>query len=459
MILVVDFAIEKIEEINKIISFIKNAIIGIISIILFFLTILTIQTIRFAMVKKSVYIDKLTEIYNKNYLIESEGFINLSHYIMAAVDIDHFKKINDSYGHSAGDAILKQLAQIILKIIRKNDDIAIRYGGEEFLLLIRTKRESHQKALNCLERIFKNIQNHKFKITNEEFINLTVSIGINLNPQDARTFSEAFKLADMALYNAKTKGRNLIEIYSNNKKDELFLSINEIKESIEEKRVICFYQKILDVKTKEVSHYEALLRIKSKDGHIITPDKVFPIIKGTFIARNISIEILSIVHAKLLSHKHLKINLNLNPLDILDDSIIHILKDYAKDETIAHRLGIELIETEEIANYDIAKRNILMLKELGYKIYIDDFGSGYSNFIYLTEIQTDYIKIDGGIIKKILEDRTSYLVIKSIVDFAKETNIKIIAEYVSSLEIYEKVRELDIDYAQGYLFSKPEYNI
>ena len=459
MILVVDFAIEKIEEINKIISFIKNAIIGIVSIVLFFLSLLTIQTIRFTMVKKSVYVDKLTELYNKNYLIESEGFINLSHYIMAAVDIDHFKKINDSYGHSAGDIILKQISQIILKTIRKNDDIAIRYGGEEFLLLIRTKRDNHKKALNCIDRIFQNIQNHQFKISNNDTIKLTISIGINLNPQDARTFSEAFKLSDMALYNAKTKGRNQIEIYSNEKDDNSFLSINDIKDSIEDKRIICFYQKILDVETKEVSHYEALLRIKSKHGNIITPDKIFPIIKGTFIARNISVEVLSIVHAKLLTHKHLKINVNLNPLDILDDSIIHILKDYAKEDSIPSRLGIELIETEEIANYETAKRNILMLKELGYKIYIDDFGSGYSNFIYLTEIQTDYIKIDGAIIKKILEDEISYLVIKSIVSFAKEANIKTIAEYVSSQEIYEKIKALNIDYAQGYLFSKPEYHI
>ena len=459
MILVVDFAIEKIVEINEIIAFIKNAIIGIISIVLFFLSLFTIQTIRFTMVKKSVYVDKLTELYNKNYLIESEAFINLSHYIMAAIDIDHFKKINDSYGHSAGDMILKQLAEIILKTIRKNDDIAIRYGGEEFLLLIRTKREDYKKALNCLDRIFKNIQNSTFKISNDESIKLTISIGINLNPQDSRTFSEAFKLADIALYNAKTKGRNLIEIYSNEKDDISFLSINDIKESIEGKRIVCFYQKILDVKTQEVSHYEALLRIISKDGHVITPDKVFPVIKGTFIARNISVEVLSIVHEKLLNNKNIKINVNLNPLDILDDSIIHILKDYAKEETIPHRLGIELIETEEIANYDLAKRNILMLKELGYKVYIDDFGSGYSNFIYLTEIQTDYIKIDGGIIKKVLVDKTSYLVIKSIVSFAKEANIKTIAEYVSSQEIYEKIRELNIDYAQGYLFSKPEHHI
>ena len=102
-----------------------------------------------------------------------------------------------------------------------------------------------------------------------------------------------------------------------------------------------------------------------------------------------------------------------------------------------------------------AKENLLMLKNLGYKIFIDDFGSGYSNFIYLTEIKTDCIKIDGSIIKRILEDDVSYLLVKSIVAFAKEANIKIIAEYVCSKEIFEKVEVLGIEYCQGYYFSKP----
>ena len=122
-------------------------------------------------------------------------------------------------------------------------------------------------------------------------------------------------------------------------------------------------------------------------------------------------------------------------------------------------MGIEVIETEEIANYKDAKKNLLLLKELGYSIFIDDFGSGYSNFIYLTEIQSDYIKIDGNIIKKILDDKTSYLVVKNIVNFAKEANIKVIAEYVSNQGIYEKIKELGIDYSQGYLFSVPNENL
>ena len=169
---------------------------------------------------------------------------------------------------------------------------------------------------------------------------------------------------------------------------------------------------------------------------------------------------MDIVYKKLVEHKNIKINVNLNPMDILDNSIINILKNYAvADNSICERMGIELIETEEIANYEGARKNLLLLKNLGYKIFIDDFGSGYSNFIYLTEIKTDYIKIDGNIIKKILNDPTSYLVVKSIVNFAKEANIKIVAEYVCSEEIYEKIKELEIDYSQGYLFSVPNENL
>jgi diguanylate cyclase (GGDEF)-like protein len=422
--------------------------------------ILITQTIKYTMVKKSVYIDKLTEVYNRNYLQESENLINYSNYIMAALDIDHFKKINDSYGHIVGDKILKQLAQTINETIRKNDDIVIRYGGEEFLILIRTKRENHAKALNSLDRIFQNIQNKKFFISDSESIKVTVSIGVNLNPQDSRTFSEAFKLADISLYNAKNKGRNQIEIYSNEHTKASLLSINEIKHAIDEKRVVCFYQKIINTQTGEDSHYEALLRIKTAKNEIITPDKILPAIKSTFIARNITIEVMDIVYKKLVENKNIKINVNLNPMDILDNSIINILKNYAvANNTICERMGIELIETEEIANYEHAKKNLLMLKNLGYKIFIDDFGSGYSNFIYLTEIKTDYLKIDGNIIKKILNDPTSYLVVKSIVNFAKEANIKIVAEYVCNEEIYEKIKELEIDYSQGYLFSIPSESL
>jgi len=456
LVLVIDFSIKKVEDVNKIIKLMKNGIFGIIVITFIFLIILIIQAIKYQSVKRTAYIDKLTNVHNRNYLQELEEFINLDDYILATLDIDHFKKVNDTYGHDIGDKILKEVAKTILQTIRKKDDIAIRYGGEEFIILAKVLRNDHLSALNVIERVFRSIQEKKFFINKKDFIDITVSIGVNLVPQKSKNFSEAFKFADISLYNAKNKGRNTIEIY--NGKEEInnsLMSINDIKEAMDENRLICYYQAIVDNNTSEISHYEALLRIETKNGEIITPDKILPAIKGTFILRNITKVVLNICHKRLLEDDKIKINVNLNPQDIVNDSIINILKDYAATENIANRLGLEIVESEDIIICNNAKENLLMLKKLGYKLFIDDFGSGYSNFIYLAEIKTNYIKIDGAIIKRVLEDDVSFLLVKSIVAFAKESNIKVVAEYVSSKEIFEKIQSLGIEYSQGYYFYKP----
>ena len=458
MILAIDFSIKKIENINTIIGLMKNAILAIIVVVIVFLIVLLIQTLRYIAIKKTAYVDALTQVYNRNYLQELEDFINLNDYILATLDIDYFKPVNDTYGHDVGDKILKQVANMILLTVRTHEDIVIRYGGEEFLILAKIKRGDNVSALNVIERIFKNIQENHFYINKKDYLNITVSIGVNLVPHKSRTFSEAFKLADIALYNAKNRGRNTIEIYDEieNNHNKSVMSINDIKEAIEDNRVICFYQKIVDTFTQNLSHYEALLRIVDKQGNIITPDKILPVIKGTFILRNITKSILAICHKKLSEHPTISINVNLNPKDVIDESILNILKEYAQQNNMAERLGIEVVESEDLIMCKDAKDNLLMLKELGYKIFIDDFGSGYSNFIYLTQIKTDFIKIDGAIIKNILDDKVSFLLVKSIVEFAKEANIKVIAEYVSSKEIYEKVKSLGIEYSQGFYFSQPK---
>jgi diguanylate cyclase (GGDEF)-like protein len=456
LILAIDFSIHKIEEINQIIHTIQNGIVGVMSVIFAILIFVIIQTKRFSAVRKSAFIDKLTNVYNRNYLQKYEDFINLDDYILATLDIDYFKKVNDTYGHDVGDKILRQVANTILLTIRTKDDIVIRYGGEEFLILAKTRRDGHLIALNMIERIFYAIQENTFAISEEESIKITVSIGVNLVPHKSRTFQEAFKLADIALYNAKTKGRNTIEIYDENENTQnVCMSLNEIKAAIEEHRIQCYYQKIVHTKTQELSHYEALLRIIDKNGNVVLPDRILPTIKGTFILRNITKEVLSICYEELLRHPKVSISINLNPHDVIDESILTILKNYALQENIAPRLGLEIIETEDITNREDAKNNLLMLKDLGYTIYIDDFGSGYSNFIYLAEIKTDYIKIDGTIIQKVLDDKISFLLVKNIVAFAKEAQIKVIAEYVSDAPIYEMIHSLGIEYSQGIFFSKP----
>jgi diguanylate cyclase (GGDEF)-like protein len=458
LILAIDFSIKKIEDINKILNWMKYTIVAIILIVIIFLIIFLIQTFKYLAIKKSAFTDKLTGVYNRNYLQESENFINLNDYILATLDIDYFKTVNDTYGHDVGDKILTKTAQIMTSTVRTKEDIVIRYGGEEFIILAKINRNDNLSAINVIERIFKNIQETEFYINNLEFIKITVSIGVNLVPYKSRSFSDAFKLADLALYNAKNKGRDNIEIYDEreNKHNDLSLSISEIKDAIEKKQITCFYQKIIDTKTQEISHYEALLRIIDKNGNVILPEKILPVIKGTFILRNITKAVLKICYKQLQENRDIKINVNLNPKDIIDNSILQILKSFALEDNISNRLGLEIVESEDLITCKEAKDNLLMLKNLGYKLFIDDFGSGYSNFIYLTEIKTDYIKIDGSIISKMLEDKICFLLVKSIIDFAKEANIKVVAEYVINKEIYEMVKLLGVDYVQGYYFSIPQ---
>ena len=457
MLLTIDFSIKKVRKINQILTMMKNGILAIVIIIIIFLVILLFQTLRYLKMRKNAYVDKLTGVYNRNYLQDAQDFIHLHDYILATLDIDHFKVVNDTYGHDVGDKVLMQVAECIRGSMRQHNDIAIRYGGEEFVLLIKRDPKETFEEINIVERIFKAIQKKDFWIHNKESLAITVSIGVNLAPHQSRTFSEAFKLADIALYNAKNRGRNTIEIYDENNhyNNSTMMSINEIKEAIEEKRLFCFYQKIVCNETLKSSHYEALLRVRDKQGNVITPDRILPAIEGTFLLRNITKAVLEICYEKLLSDPDISINVNLNPTDIINSSIIEILIEYAKKEGIAKRLGLEIVETQDVVRTADGKENLLALKKLGYKIYIDDFGSGYSNFIYLAQIQTDFIKIDGAIIKKILDDKISYLLVKSVVGFAKEAGIQVIAEFVSSEEIYQKVKELGIEYSQGYHFSIP----
>ncbi len=456
IIFAIDFSLKKIDEISSTIFLIKMFLLSLWVLILSLFIILLYQTFKFYMAKKIFYIDRLTGIYSRNYLQDYEMFLDLKEYVLCAIDVDYFKKVNDTYGHVVGDNILIQITKTIKNQIRNNKDIFIRYGGEEFCLLIKKDDTSNEFVLDIIKRIHNTFKNKQFKISEKEEIPITISIGVNLYPYNQRDFVSAFKLADIALYSAKNKGRNAIEIYQEKKEDEQFLTIDEIEEAIQKNMIICYYQEIINEnENSQTKHYEALLRV-IKNNQIYLPEKFMNTIKDTFIATKLTKELLKIIYAKLENcDLDLLISVNLTPQDLQNQSIISILKSYSKQKNITSKIALEIVETEEIINYESTTKTIIELKELGYKIYIDDFGSGYSNFIYLAKIKADAIKIDGSIISTINSDKLSYLVAKNIVNFAKEADIEVIAEHVSTKEIYDTVKALGINKFQGFYFSKP----
>jgi len=211
LILVIDFSIDKISAIVNIITMMKTGIIVILSFIAVTFLILIIQFIRFKSVKKTSFIDRLTNVYNRNYLHEIEEDIKLDEYTLTVLDLDFFKNINDTYGHDIGDVVLKEVGSILINTLRIEEDLAIRYGGEEFILLIKNKSSDPEQSIGVVERIFNNIKTHKFFIDDENYIQITTSMGINPSPGNYNTFMDAFKVADLALFEAKNSGRNNIK--------------------------------------------------------------------------------------------------------------------------------------------------------------------------------------------------------------------------------------------------------
>ena len=424
----------------------------ILIIFIFLLMIMTIvQVFHYFITRKKIFTDPLTQLFNRNYLQEISPMLNLDHYSIAMIDLDRFKIINDTYGHKTGDFILSQSSMILKKSIREGD-ILVRYGGEEFLLFI-YNRKSKDSALSICERIRQNISSHIFSYDNHE-VKMQLSIGLHENPYLEKNLTEAIKTSDKMLYKAKSQGRNRIVCYNENTKSKI-KSIDFIKEALDDNRIVCFYQPIYNHINNKIFKYEALVRIIDKNGEIITPLNFLPGLKHTNMHYKLTQKILFIIFDKFKDNND-NVSININFSDLINNDIeTTIIDTFRQNIDLASRITFEILESVEINNIVLFKEKINLLHSLGAKVSIDDFGSGYSNFKTILDIEANFLKIDGSLIKNIDKNEKDFKVVKSIIHFAKEANMKTIAEFVHSKEVYEKLQLLDIDYMQGYFIAKP----
>ncbi|WP_457640942.1 EAL domain-containing protein [Persephonella sp.] len=452
-LIVLDFSIEKLREIKKIVRKIQNTILIGISFVLISFIISIYQFVRYEKKLKKMYFDPLTGAYNRLFLYENSELFKYYPFTVFVIDIDYFKRINDTYGHEVGDKVLKETTERISKYLR-SEDLLIRYGGEEFLLLIRSDPNSpdyRKNILNLAKRIKNEVEFFPFEIGNIK-LKVTVSIGINFYDHE-KSIEEAVKNADIALYSAKRKGRNRIEVYNAGLKVNE-KNINVVKEAIEEDRVICFYQPIIDLKTIKTIKFESLIRIVTRKGELLHPHEFLGSIKGAYIYIDLTKKIIEFNKKILEKFRNIEISINLSAIDIYNEDIIKIFAESFEREE-ANRLIIEILESEEIENYDLFKTQLRKLQSIGCKIAIDDFGSGYSNFSHIIELNPDYLKIDGSLIQKIDADNKAYSIVKAIKHFADDLNVKVVAEHINSREVFEKVLVIGICYGQGYYLQPP----
>lgn len=457
-VIAVDFSFQLPNKIKAIVKPLDNSFIFIF-ISIFVLIILVILEFYYNYkIKQQSYTDALTQIYNRHYLREFLKNIHSEEYQILMFDIDFFKKVNDMYGHKAGDIILQSVVESAKKSIR-DDDVFFRYGGEEFLIFIKLE-DDQDIAFKVAQRLKDKIESMDF-LYEENHINVTISIGINRHPDRFKTIDQAIKYTDEMLYMAKKDGRNCIRLEEIKQHSSAVqkMSIDAIKEAFEQKRVICYYQPIYNAKDLSIDKYEALVRIVTNEGKIIGPYFFLEEIFSTTLYTELTATVIDIVF-KQIRAKEKNISLNLNFSDIIDTKTYSTVVNSIKmHRDLAKFLTIELLEYEKLEEFEILKERIVEIKSYGCKIAVDDFGNGYANYEIFKRLPIDVIKIDGSLIKDITESELSFKIVKSIIFFAKELNIPVIAEFVHSKEVMQSVQDLGAEYLQGFYLCEPKADI
>ena len=393
-----------------------------------------------------LYTDQLTGLPNRRALMDDLS--KESEALVAIVNIDDFTEINDLYGHRAGDIILKNFADTLHDL---GMDRAYRVSGDEFVLIKKGKFHLDE-AKELLKGVRGKIERTHFYYE-ENRVDIRVTIGATIEE------APMIEQADMALKEAR-KLRKPVMIFSSewnleSRYRENIYWIREIKSALSQDRIVPYCQPLLDLATGKIKGYEVLMRLIKEDGEVVSPFKFLPLAQRSHQYQYMTMRMVDKSCAFFKEKKGATFSINLSVEDILNHETVVYIKERITSYGVAHRVVFELLESENIEVFPEVERFVTEMKELGCQIAIDDFGTGYSNFSYLIRLKADYIKIDGSLIRNIHNDKNAQVIVEAIVDFAKKLGIRTVAEFVSNEMIYEKVKEMGIDVAQGYYISEP----
>ena len=394
---------------------------------------------------------KILDIFSKNNNIKT----------LFLVDILYMKDLNAIYDFKNGDFIIRQLdsilktniKELIKEELKRNIYINIKNTHADVFEIYLLDDLSIEEIVIVKNIIYESIVSNNFKLLdNYGTINIDITIGC------AKSEDQHIKIyAEKALYNAKLNFIHYMYydsfLYKNESVNENLLDV--LNYSIENNLVEPYFQAIMDNKTNKIVKYEALMRIFDKEGRMLMPNNFIYKAKKCRLYNKLMEILIDKIIVYILKYK-IHISINLDYTDILNPQIKKDLVSKIKSNNIGEYLTLEILESEKVSSFDTVNEFINDVKQFGVKIAIDDFGTGFSNYENILNLNIDYIKIDGSLIRKINED--IYLnLIKSIVLFSKQQNIKVVAEFVSDLKILRYVKNIEIDYSQGYYIGKPTH--
>lgn len=413
--------------------------------------------------------DSLTELSNRRafeislqHALESARGQGAEH-VLFYLDLDQFKIINDTCGHIAGDALLRELSRILQARVRRQDMLA-RLGGDEFGVLM--EHCSLSDALRVANALCSAVSEFRFAWDNKTF---RVGVSIGVVPIDANSESCASVLsaADSACYAAKDGGRNRVHLYTENdlelarRKGEMRW-VSRINQALEDNRFQLAFQPIVPTQGPLGGHhYELLLRMKDETGQIVMPGAFLPAAERYHLAGKLDQWVVGTALDWLSSNPaHLNdlslCSINLSGHSLGDDYLLnYLIGRLAPQPPLTRKICFEITETAAIANLSSALHFIHTLKDIGCRFALDDFGSGFSSFAYLKKLPVDFLKIDGMFVKDMIDDPVSLAMVNSINEIGHVMGMETIAEFVKDVEVLDKLRTIGVNYAQGYGIGKP----
>ena len=434
---------------------------------------ITQLTVQKEQLLHQLYTDSLTQLPNRTKLLENMNSIKEP--VLFLVNIDRFGEINDFYGTETGDDVLIEMRASISSSPIPKCLTLYRIYADEFALMCEKSCIGEHSYEEIARSLHDHIEAQPFFVKNNTVI-IKVTIGVVVNPssaQDDTLTTHLLTNADMVLRYAKQHEKDVVILHDTGMlKNEIAHNIEyigKIKEAIASDRIVPFfqgmienhtfqaepyYQKIIGNSLSIPTKYECLIRLIDPDGEVVSPfffldvakkAKLYPQLTRIMIDKTFSI----------FEHNTYEFSINLSVEDILDKKTVQFILDKLEHSGVAKQVIFEILESEGIENFEEVQQFIMKVKQWGARIAIDDFGSGYSNFAYILNLQVDFIKIDASLIKNIDKDDNARIVVETIVAFAKRLEIQTIAEFVHSKEVYEIVKEIGVDFSQGYYFHEP----
>ncbi len=414
--------------------------------------------------------DPLTGLHNRRYfneMLDYEVGRSERHnheFSILMLDLDDFKDVNDTYGHPCGDAVLKRMSETMRNSMRKGD-LATRIGGDEFAIILTETGKSG--ALSVAEKLRTELRNITYEGPDGKGFHITTSIGLVSYPDDAQNILDLMTSVDIGLYRAKGMGKDGVGTIDAAKGQiqagrEIRDRAEQLRDALKNDRIVPYFQPIFDCKSGKLFAYEALARLQEPNGEIISAGMFVETIEKYGMGRELD---RAMIEKSLMALKNriaeegshpIRLFINLSAQEIQGRGVLGFAEQICNTlEIPPSSVVFEILERDAISDMTHMRKFLTDLGKKGFSFALDDFGSGYNSFHYLRELHFDYVKIDGAFVRNILNSKIDYALVRNLSRLCQDIGIRTVAEFVESEEILDALKDMEIDYVQGFHLGLP----